>query len=42
MYRLIAPGMVDVGIMRNKSRDTRTVGDRRSEVSMTFNDTMVA
>jgi hypothetical protein len=41
MYRLIAPGVVDVGIMRDKARDVRLVLDKRSDLTFTFNDTTV-
>jgi len=41
MYRVIAPGTAEVGIMRNKARNVPVVLDKRSEITLTFNDTVV-
>jgi ribosomal protein L16 Arg81 hydroxylase len=41
IYRHTAPGFVDVGIHRNRAREVTLVPDKRSEVSFTYNDTVI-
>jgi len=39
MFRAIAPGTADIGIMRDKGKAVRQIPDKRSDLQFVFNDT---